>query len=815
MQNNNFRGFSSNNRYNQNSGNFGGFQNTFNQFNYPRNQNSNNLLFSNNNNTNNILTFNNSQQNNNNFPVRINPISSFQMGNNNSLNPQQRANSQKKHLYVKLTQEEKGYYSNLFQLVDGDNIGKLKAKDAANFMKKSGLSKEVLKNIYLIASQSSKQFLERDEFYVALRLIALAQNNMPYNAQSIILNRPIPPLPNFNLKKDYLADDDNLFDMRDDEKVKYKRLFDINKDGNNDNISARKAILMWRSTGASDSIIKRIADILRPNETKGYLNLREFQVATHLINLSDKHEIPTQLPTNLRKYLGRPEIANNNSNNINIMNLNLNLSNNNNIGNNNGVMNNNIGNNNIANNNINSSVNNNASNNNYNNIMNFDFGNNNNNANNCQQIAISYPKFNFGNTNNNNFGNINNNNFGNNINSNNPNPNDLQGTMRVIEELNQKNELLNNQINMAKNRLNDVIREIDNLQNEQQNIRNQINLMKQKCSSLMPNIGGINNNINNINNDIKLSTNNNINNFPNNNINNIPNNNINIDSNINPNQNNFNSNSATKTINMSLNQSGIGPSKSIIGFNLPQQQQNQNSIEKDSRREEYERLARQRQNLMDLMNKMQFDKLIINNEPNANTNNNNNLEQNEEIKNNNKDKDIADIPPEKDISQKNLSPLPDSDSSKNINNKGNKFDDRLLESQAFTPEKLTAALEIPNPGDEFNFGDEVVNPYEDENENANTGDNKKKDEFNFGPSSPIGNDNNNQFNFDRQSNLSLGSEIKKIDEDNNENKFKANDSNVFNVDFSDSNRKPERKDSKDTFNFNTMDNQKDADEWDF
>ena len=125
-------------------------------------------------------------------------------------------------------------------------------------------------------------------------------------------------------------------------------------------------------------------------------------------------------------------------------------------------------------------------------------------------------------------------------------------------------------------------------------------------------------------------------------------------------------------------------------------------------------------------------------------------------------------------------------------------------------------MEIPNPGDEFNFGDEVVNPYEDENENANTGDNKKKDEFNFGPSSPIGNDNNNQFNFDRQSNLSLGSEIKKIDEDNNnENKFKANDSNVFNVDFSDSNRKPERKDSKDTFNFNTMDNQKDADEWDF
>ena len=120
--------------------------------------------------------------------------------------------------------------------------------------------------------------------------------------------------------------------MRDDEKVKYKRFFDINKDGNNDNISARKAIQMWRSTGANDALIQKIADILRPNETKGFLNLREFQVLAHLINLSDKHEIPTQLPNNLRKYLGRPEIGNNTNINLNFNNTN-NTNNTNNINN--------------------------------------------------------------------------------------------------------------------------------------------------------------------------------------------------------------------------------------------------------------------------------------------------------------------------------------------------------------------------------------------------------------------------------------------------------------------------------------------------
>ena len=87
-----------------------------------------------------------------------------------------------------------------------------------------------------------------------------------------------------------MADNDNLFEMRDNEKAKYKRFFDINKDGNNDNISARKALQIWISTGMNDALIQKIADILRHNETKGFLNLREFQVLAHLISLSDKHE---------------------------------------------------------------------------------------------------------------------------------------------------------------------------------------------------------------------------------------------------------------------------------------------------------------------------------------------------------------------------------------------------------------------------------------------------------------------------------------------------------------------------------------------
>ena len=65
----------------------------------------------------------------------------------------------------------------------------------------------------------------------------------------------------------------------------------------------------------------------------------------------------------------------------------------------------------------------------------------------------------------------------------------------------------------------------------------------------------------------------------------------------------------------------------------------------------------------------------------------------------------------------------------------------------------------------------------------------KKDDLNFGLNSPI---EDNHFYFDSQSNLSLGSEIKKIDEENqypnlngnasnkNNDKLKMNDSTSFN-----------------------------------
>ena len=105
-------------------------------------------------------------------------------------------------LHLNMTNEERGFFSSLYEMADPNSLGRLDGKTAANFLKKSGLPKEILKKIWIISAQTDPSKIERDEFYVALRLVALAQNNMECSAESIKLNHPIPPLPKFDLKSD-------------------------------------------------------------------------------------------------------------------------------------------------------------------------------------------------------------------------------------------------------------------------------------------------------------------------------------------------------------------------------------------------------------------------------------------------------------------------------------------------------------------------------------------------------------------------------------------------------------------------------------
>ena len=133
-------------------------------------------------------------------------------------------------------------------------------------MKKSNLSKQVLKEIWLIAAKSSNTYILKEEFYVALRLIALAQNNMPFTEQSIEKNNPIPPLPNFDLNRNPNNNQNNfnqnnnnnnqynfnqnnnqdIYEIPDKEKAFFTNIFNNRKEPNGERITAHNSILIWK-----------------------------------------------------------------------------------------------------------------------------------------------------------------------------------------------------------------------------------------------------------------------------------------------------------------------------------------------------------------------------------------------------------------------------------------------------------------------------------------------------------------------------------------------------------------------------------------
>uniref|UniRef100_A0A7N4PSU3 Epidermal growth factor receptor substrate 15-like 1 n=1 Tax=Sarcophilus harrisii TaxID=9305 RepID=A0A7N4PSU3_SARHA len=83
-------------------------------------------------------------------------------------------------------------YESYYKQVDPTYTGRVGASEAALFLKKSGLSDIILGKIWDLADPEGKGFLDKQGFYVALRLIACAQNGHEVNLSSLNLSLPPP-----------------------------------------------------------------------------------------------------------------------------------------------------------------------------------------------------------------------------------------------------------------------------------------------------------------------------------------------------------------------------------------------------------------------------------------------------------------------------------------------------------------------------------------------------------------------------------------------------------------------------------------------
>eukprot|EP00903_Cladosiphon_okamuranus_P014972 g13857.t1 len=92
------------------------------------------------------------------------------------------------------TEKEATYYDKLFRVVDRDESGTLDGKEAVQFLAHSGLTKAQLKDVWSVSNSPGQTVLQRQEFYVAMRAVALTQSGEASLTRQKIRETSIKPI---------------------------------------------------------------------------------------------------------------------------------------------------------------------------------------------------------------------------------------------------------------------------------------------------------------------------------------------------------------------------------------------------------------------------------------------------------------------------------------------------------------------------------------------------------------------------------------------------------------------------------------------
>ncbi|KAM6124528.1 epidermal growth factor receptor substrate 15 isoform 2-T2 [Pterocles gutturalis] len=204
------------------------------------------------------------------------------------------------HLSLTQLSSANPVYEKFYRQVDSANTGRVLASDAAIFLKKSGLTDLVLGKIWDLADTDGKGILNKQEFFVALRLVACAQNGLDVSLSS--LNLPVPP-PRFTdtsspLLRSGTTSSDVPWAVKLEDKAKYDAIFD-SLNPVNGLLSGDKVKPVLLNSKLPVDILGRVWE-LSDIDRDGMLDRDEFAVAMSLVYCAlEKEPVPMSLPATL------------------------------------------------------------------------------------------------------------------------------------------------------------------------------------------------------------------------------------------------------------------------------------------------------------------------------------------------------------------------------------------------------------------------------------------------------------------------------------------------------------------------------------
>ncbi|XP_038615888.1 epidermal growth factor receptor substrate 15 isoform X2 [Tachyglossus aculeatus] len=201
-----------------------------------------------------------------------------------------------------LTQLSSGnpVYEKYYRQVDSGNTGRVLASEAAAFLKKSGLTDLILGKIWDLADSDGKGALSKQEFFVALRLVACAQNGLDVSLSSLHL--PVPP-PRFHepsspLRISGAVSAEVPWAVKVEEKAKYDAIFD-SLNPVNGLLSGDKVKPVLLNSKLPVDVLGRVWE-LSDIDHDGMLDRDEFAVAMFLVYCAlERDPVPMSLPAAL------------------------------------------------------------------------------------------------------------------------------------------------------------------------------------------------------------------------------------------------------------------------------------------------------------------------------------------------------------------------------------------------------------------------------------------------------------------------------------------------------------------------------------
>ncbi|XP_031430476.1 epidermal growth factor receptor substrate 15 isoform X1 [Clupea harengus] len=187
-------------------------------------------------------------------------------------------------------------YDKYYRQVDPSGSGRVPAADAALFLKRSALADLVLGKIWDLADSERKGCLNKQQFFVALRLVACAQNGLEVALKS--LNAAVPP-PKFHDTSSPLLPAgvavDGPWAVKGEEKVKFDAIFDsLSPAGGM--LTGEKVKPVLLNSKLPVDVLGRVWE-LSDIDRDGMLDRDEFAVAMYLVYRALENEtVPMSLP---------------------------------------------------------------------------------------------------------------------------------------------------------------------------------------------------------------------------------------------------------------------------------------------------------------------------------------------------------------------------------------------------------------------------------------------------------------------------------------------------------------------------------------